>query len=75
MARYFFNVHRGNSAADEVGEELATNEAAWQEAMLIAGDLFKDISGTFRPGEDWAVEVTDSHRNPLYFIRISAEEI
>jgi hypothetical protein len=75
MARYYFNIHRENSEPDKEGDELPNNEAAWHEATLIAGELFKHIDGKFRPGQEWALEVTDERRNPLYFIRVSAEEI
>jgi hypothetical protein len=75
MAKYFFNVHGGASGPDQVGEELPNDEAAWKEATMIAGELFKDIDGKFRPGQEWSLEVTDERRNPLYFIRVSGEEI
>jgi hypothetical protein len=74
MARYFFNIQDGSSRPDMKGEELPDNEAAWHEATLIAGELFKEIDGKFRPGEEWSLEVTDERRNPLYCIRVSAEE-
>jgi hypothetical protein len=75
MARYFFNVHHEDSRPDMEGEELPDDETAWREATIIAGELFKDIDGKFRPGHEWSLEVTDERRNPLYFIRVSAEEI
>jgi hypothetical protein len=75
MARYFFTVHNEGAAPDMEGEELPDDEAAWREATLIAGELFKDIDGKFRPGQDWSLEVTDERRHPLYFIRVSAEQI
>jgi hypothetical protein len=75
VARHFFNVHDERSAPDTVGEELPDAEAAWKEATLIPGELFKDVDGKFRPGQEWLLEVTDERRNPLHFIRVSAEEI
>jgi hypothetical protein len=75
MARYFFNIHDEGSDPDKEGEELPNNEAAWHEATLITGELFKDFAGKLRPGQEWSIEVTDERRNPLYFIRVSAEEI
>jgi hypothetical protein len=75
MARYFFTIHNEGGAYDTEGEDLPNDEAAWREATLMAGELFKDIDGKFRPGQDWSLEVTDERRNPLYFIRVSAEQI
>jgi hypothetical protein len=60
---------------DDVGEELPNNEAAWRQATVVAGGIFKDIDGRFRPGQDWALEVTDDAQNPVYIIRIEARQI
>jgi hypothetical protein len=75
MATYFFNICTAESVPDQVGEELPNDEAAWKEATMIAGEVFKDIDGKFRPGQEWSLEVTDERRNPVYFIRVSGEEI
>jgi hypothetical protein len=75
MPRYYFNVHgtyRRNT--DDEGEELPDDQAAWTEATLIAGELFKDIDGKFQPGQEWSLEVADAERRSLYFINISARE-
>jgi hypothetical protein len=74
MPRYFFNVHdQGHRGHDTEGEELPDAAAAWREATLIAGELFKDIDGRFQPGQEWQLEVTDEQRRPLYIIRVTAE--
>jgi hypothetical protein len=75
MPRYFFNIHGTRQRLDEEGEELADDETAWKEATIIAGELFRDIDGKFRPGEEWALEVTDANRQPLYMIRIRAQKM
>jgi hypothetical protein len=75
MARYFFNIRTGESVPDQVGEELPNDEAAWKEATMIAGEVFKDINGKFKPGQEWSIEVTDERRNPVYLIKVSGEEI
>ena len=74
MPRYFFNIHGAHPSPDEEGDELPDNEAAWREATVIVGELFKNIDGKFRPGEEWALEVADDQRKPLYLIRINAQE-
>jgi hypothetical protein len=75
MPRYFFNMHGVRPSIDEEGEELADEEAAWHEATMVAGEIFRDIDGNFRPGQDWSLEVTDDQRKPLYMIQISAKQI
>ncbi|WP_161855353.1 hypothetical protein [Bradyrhizobium sp. CCBAU 051011] len=55
-----------------MAEELPDNEAAWRRATVSAGAaLFKD-DGIFRPDQEWALEVTDEARKPIYFIQITA---
>lgn len=75
MPRYFFNVHGVRSTEDEVGEELPDERAAWVEATIIAGELFKDIDGKFQPGQEWTLEVTDAKRRSLYSITVSAKKM
>jgi hypothetical protein len=75
MPRYFFYVHGVRPSSDEEGEELPDDEAAWDEATLIAGELFKEIDGKFQPGQEWALEVTDAQQRPLYSINISAKKM
>jgi len=75
MPKFFFNIHHEKPGVDAIGEDLPDKDAAWKEATLIAGELFKDMDGNFQPGTDWSIEVTDERRNPLYLIRVSAEEI
>jgi hypothetical protein len=75
MPRYFFNVHGVRPSSDEEGQELSDDKVAWEEATLIAGELFKDIDGKFQPGQEWTLEVTDAQRRPLYSISISAKKM
>jgi hypothetical protein len=75
MARYFFNIDGVSRSPDEEGEELPNNDAAWNEATAIAGELFRNGDGEFRPGQEWELEVTDDQRKRLDTIRISAQEM
>ena len=73
MRKYFFDVQGTNPALDEVGEELPDDEAVWKQATLTAGEIFKDVDGKFRPGQEWRLEVSDEKRQPLYSIFIQAK--
>jgi hypothetical protein len=75
MPRYFFHVHGVRPCRDEVGEELPDDEAAWAEATITAGELFRDIDGQFQPNQEWTLEVTDADGRSLYFINISARKV
>ena len=48
---------------------------AWNEATIIAGELFKGIDGKFEPGQEWILEVADEQRRPLFSILITHKEI
>jgi hypothetical protein len=55
MPRYFFNVQGTRQTIDELGEELPDDKAAWVEATIIAGELFRDIDGKSQPGQEWTL--------------------
>ena len=74
MPRYFFNLHYGDPRLDTQGEELPDDEAAWREATIIAGELFKDIDGKFQPGRQWRLEVTNEQGKPVYLISVTGEK-
>jgi hypothetical protein len=44
-----FKVHNVTPHSDDLGEELP-DAAAWHEATIIAGELFKDIEATSSQG-------------------------
>jgi len=75
MPRYFFHMHGVRPSPDTVGEELRDDEAAWHEATLVAGEIFKDIDGKFRPNEEWSLEVTDENGKPIYVIDINSKRM
>jgi hypothetical protein len=73
MPRYFFNIKLPEAAEDEIGEELPSDEAAWKEATMVAGELFKDLDGKFRPGQE-QLDVTDENQTPVYVIHITSKK-
>jgi hypothetical protein len=76
MPRFYFNVlGTARQSVDDLGKELPDENAAWKEATIIAGELFRDIDGNFQPGQEWSLEVTDSDRRSLYFISITARKM
>jgi hypothetical protein len=75
MPQYYFHVHDARVESREFGETLADDDAAWKEATLVAGELFKDIDGAFRPGQDWSLEITDAQRVPLFLIKVTGHKL
>ncbi|MBU6464852.1 MAG: hypothetical protein KGL35_27895 [Bradyrhizobium sp.] len=75
MPRYFFDFHNCLLGRDEIGEELPDDAAAWREATIFAGQLFKEIDGKLGPGDGWKLSVTDQDRTPLFLIDISTTKL
>ena len=59
MPRYFFNVHDGRDAPDEDGIVLPDLETARSQAVIAAGEMFRDLDGKFWGSPEWRMEVTD----------------
>jgi hypothetical protein len=74
MPRYFFHVHDGSSTRDNEGTELPDIFAAQEEAILLSGELLREMGGKFWNGEEWSLEVTDEAGRILFILRFSAEE-
>jgi hypothetical protein len=74
MPRYFFNTYGARENPDEDGEILPDDEVAWKEATIIAGEIFKDMDGKLRPGQEWKLEVLSEDRKPLYMIQINSKK-
>ena len=74
MPKYFFHVYYERAEVDHEGEDLPDKHAAWEEAIITAGQIIQDIDGKFQPGKEWRMEVTDEFSNRLYVIHINAEK-
>jgi hypothetical protein len=74
MPRYFFHVHDGSSTIDSEGTELPDIFAAQEQAILLSGELLREMGGKFWNGEEWSLEVTDEAGRILFILRFSAEE-
>lgn len=70
MATYYFNIAGPHPFIDEVGSNLPSVDAVWEEALRIV----KDIEGSLRPGESWALEVVRDGQ-PIYRVTILTEDL
>ena len=57
MPRYFFHVIDGDEMLDTVGTVLAGETEARAEAIVISGEMLKDLGGTFWNNGEWQVRV------------------
>ena len=59
MPRYFFHVIDGKEMLDTVGTVLAGEAEARAEAIVVSGEMLKDLGGTFWNHGEWQVRVVD----------------
>lgn len=74
MTRYFFHVHNGLSALDDVGLELPDITAAQAAAIELTRKILDEPDGPLWQDLSWRVEVSDSPRDggeAFLIIRIS----
>jgi hypothetical protein len=75
MPRYFFNVvHSGQIHRDGIGQEFSTEEAALEEARLVAGELLRDAAFSSR-SLDHILEVSDRDGNVVITFRCSDPKV
>jgi hypothetical protein len=73
MPRYFFNLCDGRDFPDEEGSELDNADSARSEAVVLAGELLRDLGGRFWQGEEWRLHVTDEGGETVCALRFMAE--
>ena len=73
MPRYFFHVIDGRGVRDDEGVELPDAHVAQAEAIRLTGEILRDMSGRFRDGAEWRLEVEDERARVLLVLRVSAE--
>jgi hypothetical protein len=73
MPRYFFHVIDGEQFLDDTGTELAGVEAARAEAIVVSGEMLKDLGGKFWGNGQWQVRVEDEAGNKVCALTFSAD--
>ena len=76
MPRFFFNVDNGQGARrpeppDREGTVLSGPEQAREEAIVLAGQMLRDLDGAFWDGGDWQLRVTDEAGATVCMLRFS----
>ena len=73
MPRYFFHVIDGDEMLDSVGTVLAGETEARTEAIVVSGEMLKDLGGTFWNNGEWQVRVEDEPGNKVCALTFSAD--
>ena len=59
MPRYFFHVIDGKEIIDNEGTLLAGVDEARAEAIVVSGEMLRDLGGKFWGNGQWQIRVTD----------------
>jgi len=59
MPLYRFIVHDGTGAPDPGPVQLRDDAVARSQSVLLAGEMLRDVDGTFWEQSHWCIEVTD----------------
>ncbi len=73
MPRYFFDVRDTAEIPDNTGTELADEDTARTEAVVLAGRLLADLGRKFWNSGDWQLSVRDESGRVLFTLVFSAK--
>jgi hypothetical protein len=73
MPRYFFHVIDGVEMLDTEGTVLASVDEARTEAIVVSGQMLKDLGGRFWGNGQWQVRVEDEAGNKVCALTFSAD--
>jgi hypothetical protein len=73
VPRYFFHVHDSVDMIDQDGTEFSNREEARAEAVVVAGEMLRDVGGRFWNSPDWRIWVTDEAGQTVCALNFSAE--
>lgn len=71
MPRYFFHVEDGKDIPDEDGVVLSGPDEACNQAVIVCGEMLRELGGDFWNGEDWIMRVTDDQGAPVCELKFS----
>ncbi len=75
MPRYFFNVIDGFSVPDSDGVVLPDIDGAKTAAVILSGEILRDLGSKFWSVSSWQMNVADERGAVLLVLRFSAEEV
>jgi hypothetical protein len=73
MPRYFFHIIDGKEFLDDTGTELAGPDEARAEAIVVSGEMLRDLGGRFWGNGQWQVRVEDEAGEKVCALTFSAD--
>jgi uncharacterized protein DUF6894 len=75
MPRYSFNIVQGKFSKSSVIADYPDNESAQRSALVMFGDLWRDIAFRINEHPEWKMEIEDQSGKPIFRLRFTAESI
>jgi hypothetical protein len=72
VPKYFFHVHDGQEFPDDEGTDLADDNVARAEAVILSGEILRDLAGNFWNFEDWRLVVMVEDGREVCHLTITA---
>jgi hypothetical protein len=73
MPRYFFHIIDGEEIIDDEGTMLAGVDEARAEAIVVSGEMLKDLGGKFWGNGQWQIRVEDEAGAKVCALTFSAD--
>ena len=73
MPRYFFHVIDGKEIIDNEGTMLAGVDEARAEAIVVSGEMLRDLGGKFWGHGQWQIRVTDEAGEKVCALTFAAD--
>ena len=73
MPRYFFNTDGDRYPPDQEGTVLPGPDEALNQAIVLAGEMLKDINGQFWGKAEWRLEVTDEEGSTVCALTVRGD--
>jgi hypothetical protein len=74
MPLYYFRIRNGDiCGASDQGTEFPDHDAAWKELTGVCAGIVGGISRKLQQNSEWAMELLDEAKRPVFRIRLVAE--
>jgi hypothetical protein len=74
MPLYYFRIRNGDiCGASDQGTEFPDRDAAWKELTSVCAGIVGGISRKLQQNSEWAMELLDEAKRPVFRIRLVAE--
>ena len=70
---FFFHVRNGSAYTDTLGEDFPDRAAAWRQGTQYAGEVLRDLDGSFELDSEWHLDVRNEAGQLVYRIKVISE--